>query len=151
MSPLSHAAACRSAEPQIVPQRALRTQHDRDKVAVKVLERRDVGGKLQFFVQEEGKPRGVLAYGVPPPPDKLPQVGDEIAVYRNNRDSAKPAVPVGQAGSPQDKSRRRSRRPATARTEVNHDPTQHPDLHRGNQPLQANLKALKKDLAEAKP
>ena len=57
---------------------------------VKVLERRDIGGRIQFLVQEEGKPRGVLAYGVPPPQDKLPQVGEEIAVYRNNRDARNP-------------------------------------------------------------
>jgi CRISPR-associated protein Csm4 len=59
-------------------------------VLVKVLERREIGGKVQFFVQEQGKPRGVLAYGVPPPPDKLPQVGDEITVYRNNQDTRNP-------------------------------------------------------------
>lgn len=61
-----------------------------DKVTVKVLERRDIGGRVQFLVQEEGKPRGVLAYGVPPAQDKLPQVGDEIPVYRNNQDSRNP-------------------------------------------------------------
>ncbi|MDW8266604.1 MAG: hypothetical protein RMJ52_14865, partial [Gemmataceae bacterium] len=59
-------------------------------VRVKVLERREIGGKVQFFVQEEGKPRGVLAYGVPPPADQLPQVGDEITVYRNNTDLRNP-------------------------------------------------------------
>jgi CRISPR-associated protein Csm4 len=59
-------------------------------VRVKVLERRDIGGKVQFFVQEEGKPRGVLAYGVPPLPDQLPVVGDVIAVYRNNADPRNP-------------------------------------------------------------
>jgi CRISPR-associated protein Csm4 len=59
-------------------------------VRVKVLERREIGGKVQFIVQEEGKPRGVLAYGVPPPQDKLPQVGDEIMVYRNNTDARNP-------------------------------------------------------------
>jgi CRISPR-associated protein Csm4 len=61
-----------------------------DQVRVKVLERRQLGDKVQFFVQEEGKPRGVLMYGVPPPPDKLPQVGDEIVVYRNNQDARSP-------------------------------------------------------------
>jgi CRISPR-associated protein Cmr6 len=61
-----------------------------DQVTVKVLERRDIAGKVQFFVQEQGKPRGVLAYGVPPPPEKLPQVGDEITVYRNNQDARNP-------------------------------------------------------------
>jgi hypothetical protein len=59
-------------------------------VRVKVLERREIGGKVQFFVQEEGKPRGVLAYGTPPPADKLPQVGEEVFVYRNNQDSRNP-------------------------------------------------------------
>jgi len=74
-------------EPKIL-QRTPRA--DPDKVTVKVLERRDIGGKVHFFVQEEGKPRGVLAYGIPPPPDKLPQVGEDIAVYRNNRDHRNP-------------------------------------------------------------
>lgn len=59
-------------------------------VRVKVLERREIGGKVQFFVQEEGKPRGVLAYGIPPAEDKLPQVGDEISVFRNNQDARSP-------------------------------------------------------------
>ncbi len=77
------------AEPQI-PQPPPRTQQGADTVAVKVLERREIGGKVQFFVQEAGKPRGVLAYGTPPPEDKLPQVGEEIAVYRNNRDARNP-------------------------------------------------------------
>lgn len=63
---------------------------DPDLVSVKVLERRDIGGKVQYLVQEEGKPRGVLAYGVPPPQDKLPQVGEEIRVYRNNQDVRNP-------------------------------------------------------------
>jgi len=63
---------------------------DTDQVTVKVLERREINGKVQYFVQEEGKPRGVLAYGVPPPPDRLPQVGEEIRVYRNNRDLHNP-------------------------------------------------------------
>jgi CRISPR-associated protein Csm4 len=71
------------------PQRAAQPQHDPDKATVKVLERRDIGGKVQFFVQEEGKPRGVLAYGTPPD-DKLPQVGEDIVVYRNNRDPRNP-------------------------------------------------------------
>ena len=77
------------------PQQAIvrpvpRPAQDPEKLAVRVLERRDVGDKPRFFVQEEGKPRGVLAYGVPPPPDKLPQVGEEIAVYRNNQDPRSP-------------------------------------------------------------
>ncbi len=75
------------AEPQIVKRAP---PADRDKVTVKVLERRDIGGKVQFFVQEEGKPRGVLAYGNPPPTDKLPQVDDFIEVYRNNQDCRNP-------------------------------------------------------------
>ena len=77
------------AEPQI-QQQVPRAVQDPDKVSVKVLERRDIGEKVQFFVQEEGKPRGVLAYGTPPPPDKLPQVGEDIVVYRNNRDLRNP-------------------------------------------------------------
>ena len=77
------------AKPQIV-QPTPRAAKDSDKITVKVLERRDIGGKVQFFVQEEGKPRGVLAYGIPPPQDKLPQVGEEIGVYRNNRDPRNP-------------------------------------------------------------
>jgi CRISPR-associated protein Csm4 len=76
------------AEPQIHP--TTRAGNEPDKVTVKVLERRDIAGKAQFLVQEEGKPRGVLAYGIPPPPDKLPQIGDEIGVYRNNRDPRNP-------------------------------------------------------------
>jgi hypothetical protein len=90
-------------EPQIL-QRSPRAGQDPDKVTVKVLERRDIGGKVQFFVQEEGKPRGVLAYGIPPPPDKLPQVGEDVAVYRNNRDSRNPQYrwdrPVPYQGKP---------------------------------------------------
>lgn len=77
------------SDPQLPP-RIARSAHDPDKVTVKVLERRDIGGKVQFFVQEEGKPRGVLAYGIPPPADKLPHVGENIAVYRNNRDPRTP-------------------------------------------------------------
>ena len=77
------------AEPQIL-QRAPRVSLDPDKATVKVLERRDIAGRVQFFVQEEGKPRGVLGYGIPPPPDKLPQVGEDIEVYRNNRDTRNP-------------------------------------------------------------
>ncbi len=76
-------------EPEIV-QRSSRVDEDPDKVTVKVLERREIGGKVQFFVQEEGKPRGVLAYGIPPLPDKLPQAGEDIVVYRNNRDPRNP-------------------------------------------------------------
>lgn len=66
------------------------TNLDHDLVMVKVLERREIGGKVQFFVQEEGKRRGVLVYGLPPPQDKLPQIGDEIGVYRNNQDVNNP-------------------------------------------------------------
>jgi CRISPR-associated protein Csm4 len=65
-------------------------QRHPDQVSVKVLERRDIAGKVQFFVQEEEKPRGVLAYGVPPATEKLPQVGEEILVYRNNQDLRNP-------------------------------------------------------------
>jgi CRISPR-associated protein Csm4 len=84
-------------------QRPPRAGQDPDKVTVKVLERRDIGGNVQFFVQEEGKPRGVLAYGVPPSADKLPQVGDILAVYRNNRDPRNPQYRWDKAISHQDK------------------------------------------------
>jgi CRISPR-associated protein Csm4 len=73
-----------------IPSPPLRPSLGADQVRVKVLGRREIAGKVQFFVQEEGKPRGVLAYGVPPSPDKLPQVGDEIVVYRNNQDARSP-------------------------------------------------------------
>ena len=75
--------------PRVVQSNPLQAQ-DPDQVTVKVLKRRDIGGGVQFLVQEEGKPRGVLAYGVPPAKDKLPQAGDEIPVYRNNQDSRNP-------------------------------------------------------------
>jgi hypothetical protein len=90
------------AEPPIL-QRTRRADQDPDKVTVKVLERRDIGGKVQFFVQEEGKPRGVLAYGIPPAPDKLPQVGEDVAVYRNNRDPRNPQYRWDKSISYQDK------------------------------------------------
>ncbi len=77
-----------------------------DQVRVKVLERRDIGGKVQFFVQEDGKPRGVLAYGVPPAADKLPQVGDEIAVYRNNTDLRNPQYRWDKPVPPRDQPRK---------------------------------------------
>jgi CRISPR/Cas system CSM-associated protein Csm4 (group 5 of RAMP superfamily) len=99
------------AEPQPLPP-IPRTGHDPDKVIVKVLERRDIGGKVQFFVQEEGKPRGVLAYGLPPPQEKLPQVGDDIPVYRNNRDPRNPQYRWDKPLSYQDKLKGgRGRRP----------------------------------------
>jgi hypothetical protein len=91
-------------EPQIL-QRPPRADQDPDKVTVKVLERRDIGGNVQFFVQEEGKPRGVLAYGIPPPAGKLPQVGDILAVYRNNRDPRNPQYRWDKPISYQDKPR----------------------------------------------
>ncbi|HMP04588.1 MAG TPA: hypothetical protein PKC45_19040 [Gemmatales bacterium] len=75
--------------PEII-QPPRRATLDPDLVMVKVLERREIAGKGQFFVQEEGKVRGVLAYGIPPPPEELPQAGDEIGVYRNNQDSRSP-------------------------------------------------------------
>ena len=95
------------AEPQMpqILQRPPRSDQDPDKVIVKVLERRDIGGKAQFFVQEEGKPRGVLAYGIPPPPDKLPQVGEDISVYRNNRDPRNPQYRWDKPISYQDKTK----------------------------------------------
>jgi CRISPR-associated protein Cmr6 len=54
----------------------------RTPVTVTVLERRDAGGRTSFLVQEEGKPRGVLGYGTPPP--TLPEVGQTVEVYVNN-------------------------------------------------------------------
>lgn len=88
------AAAVQAAPaPPVLPQIVLQPQRPclvPDQARVKVVERREVAGKLQFFVQEEGMPRGVLAYGIPPPADKLPQAGDEITVYRNNRDTRNP-------------------------------------------------------------
>lgn len=74
-------------------------------VRVKVLERREIGGKVQFFVQEEGKPRGVLAYGVPPAQDKLPQIGDEIVAYRNNTDLRNPQFRWDRVQPPRNQSR----------------------------------------------
>jgi len=74
-------------------------------VLVTVLERREISGRVQFFVQEEGKPRGVLMYGVPPPPDKLPQVGDKIAVYRNNQDVRSPQYRWDKPEPPRDQPR----------------------------------------------
>ena len=59
------------------------------KVTVKVLEKRDLGGKVQYFVQEEGGKRGVLGYGTPPK-EKLPEVGDAIEVYRMGSNPASP-------------------------------------------------------------
>jgi CRISPR-associated protein Cmr6 len=85
---------------EAVIQRTVRTDHGQDKVTVKVLERRDLGGKVQFLVQEEGKSRGVLAYGNPPPADRLPQVGDTIDVYRNNRDVRNPQYRWDKPASP---------------------------------------------------
>ncbi len=96
-----------AAARQQVVRAAPRPAQNPEKVAVKVLERRDVAGKPQFFVREEGKPRGVLAYGVLPPPEKLPQVGDEIDVYRNNQD---PRSPQYRWDKPEDKSQRNTRR-----------------------------------------
>jgi CRISPR-associated protein Cmr6 len=55
---------------------------------VKVLERREAGGKVSFVVQEEGRPKGMLMYGSPPA--TLPGVGDTIQVYRNNADPRSP-------------------------------------------------------------
>jgi CRISPR-associated protein Csm4 len=91
-------------EPQ-ASQATPRAVEDPDRVTVKVLERRDIGGKVQFFVQEEGKPRGVLAYGNPPPLDKLPQVGEDIVVYRNNRDPRNPQYRWNKPMTYQDKPR----------------------------------------------
>ena len=91
------------AKPETL-QSAPQPAEDPDKALVKVLERRDFSGKVNYLVQEEGKPRGVLAYGIPPPPDKLPQIGEEIAVYRNNRDFRSPQYrwdkPVTYRGKP---------------------------------------------------
>jgi CRISPR-associated protein Csm4 len=76
-----------------------------DQVCVKVLEGREVSGKVQFLVQEEGKPHGVLMHGVPPPADKLPQVGDEITVYRNNQDPRNPQYRWDRPQPPRDQPR----------------------------------------------
>jgi hypothetical protein len=58
------------------------------RVKVKVLEPREQGRKVYFLVQEEGKPRGVLAFGTPP--TTLPEINQEIEVYRNNNDPRSP-------------------------------------------------------------
>lgn len=77
-----------------------------EQVTVSVLERRQSGGKVQFLVQEEGLPRGVLAYGNPPPEELLPKVGDSIVVYRNNRDRRAPQYRWDKPGSAPQKSAR---------------------------------------------
>ena len=111
LPPIEPAASLEApAEPPAVPeivQLPRRATLAPDQVMVKVLERRENAGKLQFFVQEEGKPRGVLAYGVPPPPDKLPQVGDEITVYRNNQDPRSPQYRWDKPELPRDQPRAR--------------------------------------------
>jgi hypothetical protein len=58
-------------------------------VTVRVLERRpDVNNRPAFRVQEQGRPPGMLMYGNPPA--TLPDVGDDIQVYRNNNDPRAP-------------------------------------------------------------
>lgn len=59
-------------------------------VKVKVLEQRTDGKTTFFKVQElgEGKRPGVLRHGTPPP--TLPEVGQEIEVYRSNVDLRSP-------------------------------------------------------------
>lgn len=105
--------APREHEPPQIVQPVPRQAQDPNRVTVKVLERRDIGGRVQFLVREEGKPRGVLAYGVPPPEDKLPQVGDEVPVYRNNQDSRNPQYrwdrPVTYQSKPKSSSGQRPR------------------------------------------
>jgi hypothetical protein len=60
-------------------------------VRVKILERREKDGKVSFLVHEDAMEKnGILGYGNPPLPDKLPQIGDEIDVYRNNNDPRSP-------------------------------------------------------------
>jgi CRISPR-associated protein Cmr6 len=60
-----------------------------DRVTVTLLEQREINGKPQFKVQEEGvtKP-GWLSYGVPPTP--LPALKTVVVVYRNNVDQNNP-------------------------------------------------------------
>jgi CRISPR-associated protein Cmr6 len=78
------------------------------RVVVKVLERRERGGKVEFFVQEHGKPRGLLAYGTPPA--SLPEIDDCIEVYRNNTDVRNPQYRWDQPPPPP-QSHKPSRRP----------------------------------------
>jgi CRISPR-associated protein Cmr6 len=80
------------------------------RVKVRVVQRRAEGPKVSFVVQEEGRPRGILAYGKPP--ERLPEEGQEIEVYRNNNDprspqyrwdppsSSAPPGPRGRGGPP---------------------------------------------------
>lgn len=92
-------AAPSPGQPQ--PSRPAQAQ-EAERVTVRVLEQREINGRVQFIVQEPGQRRGVLAYGVPPAAASLPQVGDDIVVYRNNRDLRtpqyrwdKPPLPTG--------------------------------------------------------
>lgn len=109
LPPIEPAASLEApAEPPAVPeivQPPRRASLAPDQVRVTIQERREIAGKVQFFVQEEGKPRGVLMYGVPPPPDKLPQVGDEIVVYRNNQDARNPQYRWDKPADHQDRSK----------------------------------------------
>jgi CRISPR-associated protein Cmr6 len=73
-------------------------------VTVKVLEPH-ASLKNAFFVQEEGRPRGLLSYGRPPA--KLPQTGDTISVYLNSDD---PRSPQYRWDRPEDKGPPRDRR-----------------------------------------
>jgi CRISPR-associated protein Cmr6 len=56
--------------------------------SVKVLALHDKGPKDSFFVQEEGRPRGLLSHGKPP--GQLPQVGSTIEVYIHSDDLRSP-------------------------------------------------------------
>jgi hypothetical protein len=77
-----------AATPQPAAQPAPRPPETHARIRVKVLERREHGGKVSFLVQEEGKPRGILGFGTPPA--ILPEVNQEIEVYRNNNDPRSP-------------------------------------------------------------
>jgi CRISPR-associated protein Cmr6 len=72
--------------PDSATEREDRTAEGR--VKVKVLEPREQGGKVSFIVQEAGKPRGILGFGTPPA--TLPEINQEIEVYRNNNDLRSP-------------------------------------------------------------
>lgn len=46
--------------------------------------------KNAYFVQEEGKARGILQFGNPPAGQKPPEAGDVLEVYRHNTDPRSP-------------------------------------------------------------
>lgn len=59
-----------------------------DSVTVKVLAKHEAGGRSGFWVQEVGKPKGLLLYGTPP--KSLPEIDAIIQVFRNNNDLRNP-------------------------------------------------------------